>query len=345
MATTLPSNLYDPVLALKYAQYQWYENNSVLDKLARPDATAPIRLNLNNMTLAGGGTVLHAPVFAPISSLDTARDLTTNTDATPSGITIRDDKGVRVSRKLLASFTKSAKWLSGLRGNELQDFIVNEAMNNMRLTIRKYCIGSLLAAVQHMTSSLHTKAPWSATVRTNLSTSLLAQMTALMGDRTDVFERGKGAAWIFRSEPFYEDLKIAQLGAGVQGIADNMARGDNPHTLGLDFAIANDAALTLADAGFDHYYTLGLGAGAMELDIISMEFEPLWVNPKAENVEFVVRGDYDFELRIPGFQWDSSGGGTNPTLATASTTTNWDVTYSDAREIPIICGDHNYSGN
>jgi hypothetical protein len=135
------------------------------------------------------------------------------------------------------------------------------------------------------------------------------------------------------------------LTQGVQGIADNASRGDNPHTLGLDFAIADDAALTLADAGFDKYYTLLLGPNCMELDIIAMEFTPLWMNPKAENVEFVLRGDVDFEIRIPGFQWDVVSAGTNPDLTAASLSTNWDPTYTDHREVLAAMGVHNYSDN
>jgi hypothetical protein len=343
MSQTLPADLYDPVLALEYTAYKFYENLSVMG-LAR--AGGPIRLNANNALLRSGGTVLHAPVFKPISSLVTQRDLTSSSDATPLKIDTRDDKGVRISAKIgPVSFTKSAQWLSGLRGGELESFFAVEALNKMNLYIRNYVLGAAVAAITNMTSSLHTKTVWDAASRTNLSTGLLAQIRALLADRADAVSAGSGAAWVMRSESFYTDLTQFQLGQGVQGIADRASAGMNPHTLGMDYAIADDAALTTADAGYDKYRTLLMGPGCIELDIISLDFTPAWMNPKAENVEFVLRGDVDFELRIPGFQWDNTNGGTNPNLTAASLSTNWDVTYSDHREILLAMGVHNYSGN
>lgn len=345
MSQTLPADLYDPVLALEYVSYKFYENLSVMG-LAGPGGDRPILLNGSRAVASLGGTVLHAPVFKQIDSLVTKRDLTSANDVTPLKVSTRDDRGVRISAKIgPVSFTKSAAWLSGLRGGELERFFATEAMNRMNLYIRNYILGAAVAAITNMASSLHTKNVWAAASRTNLSTGLLAQIRALLADKAGEIGAGSGAAWVFRSESFYSDLIQFQLGQGVQGIADRASRGENPHTLGLDFAIADDAALTTADAGFDKYISLLMGKGCMELDIIALEFTPLWMNPKAENVEFVMRGDVDFELRIPGFQWDTTSAGTNPDLTAASLSTNWDGTYSDHREIPLAMGVHNFSGN
>jgi hypothetical protein len=303
-------------------------------------------LNANNAVLSSGGTIIHAPVLKPIASLVTQRDLTSESDATPLKIQTRDDKGVRVSAKIgPVSFTKSAQWLSGLRGGELERFFATEAMNKINLYLRNYILGAAVAAITNMTSSLHTKTVWDAAARTNLSTGLLAQIRALLGDRADAVGAGSGAAWVFRSESFYNDLIQFQLGQGVQGIADRASAGANPHTLGMGYAIADDAALTTADAGFDKYRTLLMGPGCCEVDIIALDFTPSWMNPKAENVEFVLRGDCDFEIRFPGFQFDSVSAGTNPNLTAASLSTNWDPTYTDHREILLAMAVHNYSGN
>ncbi len=345
MSQTLPADLYDPVLALEYTAYKFYENNSVLAKFARPgDATAPIALNMNNVILAQGGTVVHAPVFKPNTSLVTRKDLTSEADAVPEKMTSRDDKGVRISTKMLMSTTLSAQQLSGQPLGAFTNFFATETNNRLSLYIRKYILGAAKAAITHMTSSLHTKSVWSDSAKTKLTTGLIASMQALLGDSADKVSKEAGAGLVFRSECFKEDLTQYQLTQGVQGIADAASRGENPHTMGLDYALANDPALKEAVAsglGYDKYYSLLLGPGCIELDIISLSFQDLWINPKAENVEYVLRGDCDFEIRIPGFQWDVVAGGTNPDLTAASLSTNWDTTYTDDREILMAMAEHN----
>lgn len=343
MSQTLPSDLYIPTVALNWVAYNFYENLGLM-KYAGPDASNPIVLRAAG-PLSSGGQYLDGPTFKPISSLESRRDLTSEADATPAKIEYRNDKGVRVSRKGIASITKSASWVTGTSPAQLSEFFAREARDNMMLTIRQFILGAATAAVSNMTSTLHTKDVWSATVRTNLSTSLLAQTKALLADTAEKVEPGSGAIWVFRSEPYYTDLIQGQISAGVDGIATNAANGGPAATLGLPFALADDAALTVADAGFDKYRSLLIGPGAIECNVIKFEFTPEWMNPKAENVEFVLRYDYDFDLRIPGFQYDSANGGANPTLATASTTTNWDVTYSSHKEVLLAYAQHNYSGN
>lgn len=343
MAQTLPADLYIPTVALNWMAYNFYENLGLM-KFASPSAASPIVMTASG-PLTSGGQYLDGPTFKPIASLESRRDLTSASDATPAKIESRNDKGVRVSRKGIASITKSSQWINNVSAAQLSEFFAREARDNMMLNIRQYIIGAAVAAVGNMTSTLHTKDLWSATVRTNLSTSLLAQTRALLADRSYMFEPGSGAIWVFRSEPYYTDLIQTNISSGVDGLATPAANGGPAATLGLPYALADDAALTTADAGFDKYKTLLLGPGAIEVDVTRFEFTPEWMNPKAENVEFVLRYDYDFVLRIPGFQYDSGNGGANPTLATASTTTNWDVNYSDHREILLAYAQHNYSGN
>jgi hypothetical protein len=342
----LPADLYNPVLAAEALFYNWYENLGVMKNLAGP-AGMPIKLNSKVDILKGGGQYLDVPVFSPISSLDTRRDLTSASDVTPLKVATRNDNGVRISRKIGPfSFTKSAEWLNRAVGNPgiLSAYFAREAMNNMMLTIRNFALASLKAALLGSSGTPHVVSVWAAAARTNLTTGLLNQVKATMGDRMEVFDPGLGAAWALRPES-YGDLVNSQLASGVQGIADRAAGTGTPLTLGLPYQLASDAALTTADAGFDKYYSMLMGPECIEVDLIEMEMTPLWMNPKAENVEFVLRADYDFNVRIPGFQWDKTNGGANPTLTAAGTTTNWDVTYTDAREVLAAIAEHNYSAN
>lgn len=347
MSQTLPSNLFDPVNFLDYTIYKWYENTTLVSKLARAnDPTSPITFNLNNAILSLGGQYIHAPVYKPNTTMVTRRDLTSTSDATPIGITTRDDIGVRVSRKIgPMSITKSASWMSGQTAGQLEAFFAAEASRRVSLDMRQFAVGIAKAAIGNMSGTPNSKNVYSASSRTNCTTQFLEQVKALLGDMVDVaFAPGSGASWVFRSE-CYQDLVTNQLNAGVQGIADRAAGGANALTLGLDYVMANDSALTVAGSPYSEYDTLLLGPGFMQMDLVRMEFTPVWMNPKAENVEFVLRGDYDLEFRIPGFAWDTSGGGANPTLATASTGSNWLNTYTDSREIYGCIGRSNASSN
>jgi hypothetical protein len=135
------------------------------------------------------------------------------------------------------------------------------------------------------------------------------------------------------------------LGAGVAGIADVMVRQGIPQTNGIPFVIAQDSSLTDTDAGYDKYYTLVLGPGAMRV-----KFE----NPRVylpdqrlttKTVSNYLRFDMDAYFEIPGKQYDKSGGSDNPSFATITTGSNWDDTYSDHREVPMYILEHNYSQN
>lgn len=344
MAQTLPSDLYIPTVAAEVINYKFYENLGMFSRFMGGEGS-PINVNLLLGGFDKGGQYVDVPTFKPIASFMSRRDLTSASDATPAKVESRNDNGVRCSSKAICSLTESAIRINGVSAERFTQFIAEEYANRMWLYIRNFILGSLRGAVTSMSGTPHTVSAWSATVRTNLSTSLMAQIKSTFGDRADIFEPGRGAGWIIRSEPYYKDLIQSQLNSGVAGIADNAAGTGNALTLGLPFAIADDAALTTADAGFDKYYTLLLGPNAIKLDIQADVTQPLWLNPKAENVEWVYRADYDFHIQIAGKNYDKTNGGANPTLATISTSTNWDDTYSDHREVLIAQAEHNYSGN
>ena len=245
-----------------------------------------------------------------------------------------------INRKLgPVSLTATAAQLAKATAEGVSAAIGQQMARSMQETIQQFVIAALKGAVSKMTSTLHTKSVWSSTIRTNLSTTLLAQIKALMGDSAESI-----SGWIMRSEPYNTDLITANLGAGVTGIADVVGNGGPAQTLGLPYALVDDSNLTTADGGFDKYYVLGIGPGCIEIEFT----RPLTIYAperrlKSENVEDVIRGDYDFAIRVPGFQWSS--GQANPSVANCAATTYWTVGYADHREVKIVLGEFNYSGN
>jgi len=345
MGQTLPSNLYDPVLNLDYTMYKWYENTTVLSRLARiGDPTAPIQMNVNQALLERGGQFLHAPVWKPITTLVTRRDMTSTADATPANTTSRDDIAVRVNRKIGPfSITRSAEWMSGQNQAQMAAMFYEESTRRVSLDLRQFIVATAKAAIGNMSGTPNTLNVYNSSSKTNMSVNLLSRTRALLGDKMDeAFAPGGGAAFIFRSEA-ETDLVLSQQNAGVEGIAARAAAGASPLTLNLDFCLANDSSLLVSGSPYNEYDTLLLGPGFMEMTIVNMNYEPLWMNPKAENVEFVFRGDYDVEFRIPGFAWDTSNGGGNPSLSTIATSAFWLNTYTDQREIWGCVCRHNSS--
>lgn len=338
MARTLPSDLFVPEVAMQMFRAKFVTSLQAMNLMGM-SSNSPILIR-GFEDLVGGGQFIQAPVISRIASLDTARDITSESDATTLKLGSRNDRGVLINRKVgPVSLTETASQLAKTTKEALSANIGEQMARSMLETIQQYVIAALKGSVSAITSTVHTKSVWSATVRTNLTTNLLAQTKALLGDSADAL-----AAWIMRSEPFHTDLTTYQLGQGVTGIADRVSAGGPPHTLGLPFAIVDDSYLTTADAGFDKYYTLGLGPNCIEIEFT----RPLKMytpdeNLKAENVETVFRADYDFAIRVPGLAFSASYA--NPSLANVVDSSKWTYNAADHREVLIVMAEHNYSGN
>ena len=129
-------------------------------------------------------------------------------------------------------------------------------------------------------------------------------------------------------------------------IADRAANGAVA-TLNKPYEVVDSAALTVADGGFDKYYSIGMGAGAVFLDVLSAPIvAPPQIVNNAEVPYMVTRVDMDFAIAIKGVAWDSANGGANPAVATTlATTSNWDPTYDDHRQVKLVVAEHNASTN
>jgi hypothetical protein len=338
MARTLPSDLFVPEVALETFQVKFVTSLEAMSLMGM-GADAPILLR-GFGDLVGGGQFIQAPLISRIANLDTARDVTSESDATTLKLGSRNDRGVLINRKVgPVSLTKTAEQLAKVTPEGVSANIGEQMAQSCLETIQQYVIAALFGSVSAVSASAHTKSVWSATVRTNLTTALLAQTKALLGDSAK-----RLAGWIMRSEPFNTDLTVYQLGQGVTGIADRVSAGGPPHTLGLPFALVDDSYLTAADSGFDKYYTLGLCPGAIEVEFTRpLHMYTPMENTKAENVETVFRADYDFAIRTPGFAFSASYA--NPSLATIATSGRWTYNAADHREVGIVMAEHNYSGN
>lgn len=340
-ASTVPTDLFIPEACKEYFGYEFYTSLGVLNNLVGTDGNKPINV-VNLGLLQNGGQFIQAPIFQPITNLVTRTDETSFAAVDTSKITGRNDRGVRLAFKMgPTAYSQNAEWVSKAKPGQLSMEFGRQAARMTKEYIQNAIVYATKAVIAGMTGSAHTLSVWNATSRTNLSTALLAQGRAKMGDRTGVIN-----SWLMRSESEY-DLLAFQLGSGVAGIADKATDTGSVATLGAVREVLDHPTLTVTDAGFDKYYTIGMGGGFCELEFIQGPvFQPVqWLN-NADMVQFILRGDMAFSLRFPGIQWDVTDGGANPDPATTlATAGNWTPVYADAREVKAVMIEHNISSN
>ena len=340
-AFTLYSDLYVPEALQRYIGYEFYKSLGALEVLTSGGPLgdrAPVKL-VGFDALKNGGHYIHQPVIKPVSSLVTKRDIASGGSGVDTlKFESRDDVGVALRSRIGPIAISEDVKVAGAMPETLAQEFVRQGSRQLAEYIQGAVILAWKAAVDNMTSTAHTLSVWNASARTNLSTGLLMRGFQKMSDRfMDV------SGLLMRSESFY-DLFLEQDGKGV---SLEPASTGSIKTLGRAFAVVDDATLTTADAGHDKYHTLWGGAGGLELEIQALKIYTQEQRLDTESVHNILRADADFVIRIPGMQWDVTNGGVNPAISTSGVglSTNWDPTYSDAREVKLGLVTHNYSAN
>lgn len=340
MAETLPADLYIPTLAMDYARQAFVTKLHLLERFMGTAPGSPIRM-MNDPTFQTQGQYLDRPVFKRIASLGSRRDLTSVSAVTDLELTSGNEKMVKVHKKLggvkysldVGRVTKaSAEEVSAEVGRQC-----GEAAAEM---VQATLIAATIGALDAMTDTAHTHAPWNASARTNLRPEVLNAGLAKMGDsRSDI------VGFLTRSEPL-QDLVDHYLGMGVSGVADAAVRGEVLPPLGKALIAVDDSNLTAADAGHDKYHTLGYGADAVQIQFtLPLTMYPPFLDTSTEQVCYRIRGDFDYALGVRGMGYNSGAGGANPTDATLLSSANWSGVYSSHKEVQLIKITHNYSGN
>jgi hypothetical protein len=340
-AYTLPSDLYVPEALQRYIGYEFYKSLGVFEKLTSQGPlglNAPVKL-VNFDVLRDGGHYVHQPVVSPVTSLVSRRDIANGGSAVDTlKFASRDDIGVACRARIGPVAVAPDVKIAGTSVEALAQEFARQGSRQTAEYIQNAVILAWKAAVDNMTATAHTLSVWAAASRTNLSTGLLMRGFQKMSDRM-----GDVSGVLMRSESAY-DLFLEQDGKGV---SFEPASTGSIKTLGRAYAIVDDATLTTTDAGFDKYHTLWAAASGIELEINGLTVFTEEQRLDTESVHNIMRADVDFTVRIPGMKWDTANGGANPTIDTSGIglSTNWDVSYTDAREVKLGLITHNYSGN
>lgn len=229
---------------------------------------------------------------------------------------------LEVPRAVLRGIASSIEELQMVVGEMAADSVVEKMVDDALL--------SLVAALN--------RAPYLAdrTGKTDsqLNAEALAAGLAVMGDRS-----GDIVCWVMHSKPFFDlinkNTQPALVGdLIVEGVT---LYGAQPATFGRP-ALVIDAASLLLDQTTDHYRTLGLTAGAVELVADTQLADIVHVTKVgSENITEVFQGERDWALRLKGFAWDVSNGAANPDDTALATATNWDAASSSAKDRAGVC--------
>lgn len=326
MAETTQTDLLIPEVCANYSRQAFVEVLDLLQWIGAPGSGAPIEL-MNDPVFASEGEYFRMPVFKRITSLGSRRDLTSVSTVTNLELTGGDEKAVKVNKKLgPVAYSLDAGRMTRASAEEISAEIGKQFGEYTGLMLRDSLISAIRGAVAAMTSTLHTKDVWSATVRTNMTRSLVNAIKSLFGD-----SREKMKYCLMRSESM-QDLVDEYLSAGVTGIADVATRdGIVMQTLGLALSMCDSSVLTTADAGFDKARAIVMGPGAVRCGFSTpLTVYPPYLDTSTEQVLVRARADVDYWIGIRGMGWNSTA---NPTDSTLSTSGSWSVVYSDAREV------------
>lgn len=263
-----------------------------------------------------------------IASLVTRRDLTSVSSVGDTAMTQDEIISVKVNRKIGPVAQALDAWrkigenqqeMSFKLGGMIGDAVIEDMVNAS--------IAAFEAAVSNQGSQVY-----DGTAGT-LTHGALVNGLAKMGDAA-----GRIRCWVMHSKPAH-DLLGQALTDKITNIADVAIIEGTTASLGRPTIVTDAAALFVAAASTsasDEYKTLGLTEDGLRC--IQSEQQEIMseIVLGLEQIAFRVQGEYAFNLRIKGFQWDVSSGGSNPTDAALATGSNWDKVATNAKDLAGI---------
>lgn len=264
------------------------------------------------------------------AALADRRDLTSVSAQTDTALTQVNNVSVKLNRKLVpVAQTRDAfrKIFGQFSQTEFSGLIAEQYANAMQLEMLNTTLTATRAALKQQSTSYLTE-----TSLGSISTNTLFSALAKLGDRAD-----RIVCWVMHSKPFY-DLVKSQVAANITGVSNFNVATATPITCNRPVIVTDSTALIaqLNSPDVNDYYTLGLVAGAA--DVENSEEQQVVVQDVTglENLVVRMQGEYAYNLSVKGFKWKVATG-SNPTAAQVGTGTNWETTYSDAKDRAGVC--------
>lgn len=302
-----------------YNDYVWSAFSEVLMQNAdafNAQSNGAIRME----TVARKGNYDYRSFFKSVSSLVSRRDNTSVSGATDLALTQDDEIGVKLSRKI-GPIGNTLDSLAKI-GSNTQEFNMVLGQQIAKAVTVDY-LNSAMIATQAALSFSGWAVDKSAASPTTMCHAWLAAALAKMGDQAN-----QVVCWVMHSKP-YHDLVAASITDKITNVADVTIAAGTAAALGRPVVVSDSSALV---SGSD-YYTLGLVRDAAIVEESEQRQLVSQIITGYDTLIARVQGEYAFNVKIKGFQWDTGNGGANPTDGDLGTQGYWDKVASDNRSI------------
>jgi hypothetical protein len=277
-------------------------------------------------TASHRGDYTYNSLFSNVSGLVTRRDTTSVGSVSDTNLSQTEYITVKLNRKMIPiAMTRDAfrKAFGQYSEIEFADIVAEQAANAMQIEMCDSALLAIRAALKQQSTSYYTESSLG-----SISTQTLVNTLAKMGDRAD-----RVVCWVMHSKPFY-DLLNNQISANITGVSNFGIASATPVTLNRPVLVTDSASLKtqLNSPDVDNYFTLGLTAGAVNIE--NSESQEIVVQDVTGLENLVVRfqGEFAYNIGLRGFQWDVSNGGANPTSTNLALGTNWDTILTSVKD-------------
>lgn len=277
--------------------------------------------------------------FQNIANLITRRDPASTNDAADKNLDMASYKHVKLNRKVgpvaqtYDSFRKVGMPVSVPESNQatgidMMDFVVGQqTAKGVQVEMVNTALRCLVTALRQVAALKHVKT----TANTTIDSVDLVSGLSKMGDAA----AQKIGIWVMHSKQYYDLIKT-QITSNLDNTTGFVLASASPVTLNRPVLVIDSPSLVITDgvaAGTDSYITLGLGAGAVEIeDTEDMMLATQLITGK-ENIAIRMQGEYSYNVGVLGFDYDLANGGVNPTDAALATATNWDKIFADVKDL------------
>lgn len=283
------------------------------------------------------GNYTSASFFQELSGLTSRRDTTSVAAATDIAMTMGQDVGVKLDRKIgpvaqtLDAFRKIAsdpRVMSFILGQQWAKAIMLEQLNT-GLAAGVAAFGKDLYVGTGTTGNTGVVG----TVPAATDTMTHAALTRGLGAFGDQSQRVR--AFVMHSKVYF-DLMRQAIADNVYNVAGATIYQGTVASLNRPVIVSDSASLIstgTGTGGIDEYFTLALTGNAINIKESENREIQSDIITGLENLVLRYQGEYAYTVGIKGYSWDIANGGANPTSATLTTVTNWDKNVTDNKSI------------
>ena len=266
--------------------------------------------------------------ISEISTLVTRRDIASVAAATDLPMDSDEFVGVKLNRKIGPVANTLDRWRKIAEDPETMSLLLGRQSG---VAVAADYVNSLLialeAALSGQSALIHDE---TAGGTTTLQYTSLVDGLSKVGDRANNI-----VAWVMHSKPFFDLFKDGITNYQVENVAGVQIQEGSIGSLNRPIVVTDSSALVISGTP-TNYSTLGLfmdGGTVDESEDQEMESELV---TGLENLVMRMQGEYAFNVRLRGFQWDITNGGANPTDAALGTASNWDKIATDNKSLPGV---------